>query len=504
MSYWRKSLRESISTNNNHYRSRESLEYYSQFISFDQLEPQFRYLFELKRFPPEKSHKSKPTDISIPQSQLSSILTTLVVSKENNKSGTMERIDEEDLLLKPSPFWKIKRKPTQKSTSSSISKPENNNPNLGLFGDSKFSITKIGSPHEIWMLMAVLSKRVDTVVGVFRKPAAAKNVRILKNWLNQSYQSRNHNNSSESGNHSGSDSSGGGHKSELIERLQTSSVHSLACTLKEYLRSQDSPLLSHYEDWLKNDESEENLSKIQFIINQKLSDSRRKLLAAIVSILTKVIEARDTTAMTANSCAISLTPSLIWHEGMDASIDAKNVATFIQIVEEIIIHSKTIFSEKDLGRLGEILRREEMRKDSRRGSSSDDEISSNCESERSKNSHKSSGGDSGLSKTNSAETVPRKSLLNDRTSSDSVCKQSSKCSSVDSLDLLEKTGNLTNSSIFTDEGVMSMTPSRTTSNSTTTIPKYHQKSSNKFTTNTIHPIQTPSHLIHLEMEESFV
>merc|ERR1711879_323620 len=121
----------------------------------------------------------------------------------------------------------------------------------------------------------------------------------------------------------------------------------------------------------------------------------------------------------------------------------------------------------DFGRLGEILRREEVRKgsvDSRRGSSSDDEISSNCESERSKNSHKSSGGDSGLSKTNSAETVgtmPRKSLLNDRNSSDSVCKQSSKCSSVDSLDLLEKSGNynnLTNSSIFTDEGVVSMTP----------------------------------------------
>ena len=163
----------------------------------------------------------------------------------------MERIEEEDgfdndtvltekYSLKSSPFWKIKRKPTKTNTdsikSSSFNRKSENSsvsPNLGLFGEQQFSITTIGSPHEIWMLMAVLSKRVDSVVGVFRKPAAAKNVRILKSWLNQNYQTRNHGSNSESGHHSGSESTGS-HKSELIERLQTSSVHSLACTLKEY------------------------------------------------------------------------------------------------------------------------------------------------------------------------------------------------------------------------------------------------------------------------------
>jgi len=605
MAYWRKSVRESISTSQ---KSRESLEYYSQFLSFDQLEPQFRYLFELKRFPPEKTSKNKPpAELALPQNQLSQVLTTLVMSKD---SRNMERIEEEDFdndtvltekSLKSSPFWKIKRKPTKinadsmKSSSSSFNhKSENSvSQNLGLFGEKQFSITTIGSPHEIWMLMAVLSKRVDSVVGVFRKPAAAKNVRILKSWLNQNYQTRNHGSNSESGHHSGSESTGS-HKSELIERLQTSSVHSLACTLKEYLRSQPEPLFSHYDDWLKigeigknSDSSSENgknssdpenwslnnisttsrpenstekrVQSLNFIINSKMSDTRRKLLAAIVSILTKVCEARETTAMTANSCAISLTPSLIWHEEMDASVDARNVSCFIHIVEDIIIHSKSLFPEKELGRLGEISTREEARRrksgDSRRGSSSDDESlvssngssngssnissNSNCDSHKSNGSNgHSSGVDSGLSKTNSAEnaeflisknsSLPRKAGLNDRNSSDSVCKQSSKCSSVDSLDLLDKS-QITNSSIFTDEGVVSMIPSRTASNSTSILQKFtpHHKPSNqhqhhashnyahnqnhtrpspskKFTNTMLHPIQTPSHLIHLEMEESFV
>jgi hypothetical protein len=554
----------------------------------------------LKRFPPEKNSKNKPpAELALPQNQLSQVLTTLVMFKDPRN---MERIEEEDFdndtvltekSLKSSPFWKLKRKPTKINTdfikSSSFNRKSETSvsQNLGLFGEKQFSITTIGSPHEIWMLMAVLSKRVDSVVGVFRKPAAAKNVRILKSWLNQNYQTRNHGSNSESGHHSGSESTGS-HKSELIERLQTSSVHSLACTLKEFLRSQPEPLLSHYDDWLKigeigkNPDSSENSSdpenwslnnisttsrpenstekrveNINFIINSKMSDTRRKLLAAIVSILTKVCEAREITAMTANSCAISLTPSLIWHEEMDASLDARNVSCFIHIVEDIIIHSKTLFPKKELGRLGEILTREEARRrksgDSRRGSSSDDESlvssngssngssnmssNSNCDSHKSNGSNgHSSGVDSGLSKTNSAEnpeflisnsnsSLPRKAGLNDRSSSDSVCKQSSKCSSVDSLDLLDKS-QITNSSIFTDEGVVSMTPSRTASNSTGTLHKFkpnnqnqHQASHNyahnqnhntrpppskKFTNTMLHPIQTPSHLVHLEMEESFV
>lgn len=164
---------------------------------------------------------------------------------------------------------------------------------------------------------------------------------------------------------------------------------------------------------------------------------------------------------------------------------------------------------------------------------------SNCDSHKSNGSNgHSSGVDSGLSKTNSAENaaflvsgekvISRKAGLNDRNSSEnSVCKQSSKCSSVDSLDLLDKS-QITNSSVFTDEGVVSMTPSRTASNSTGTLHKFSNtkpsyqnqhlashnyshiqnntrpKPSKKFTNTMLHPIQTPSHLIHLEMEESFV
>jgi len=127
-------------------------------------------------------------------------------------------------------------------------------------------------------------------------------------------------------------------------------AHALVGTLKDFLRNQNQPLLQHYQDWLRISSIADlpnRLAHLTTLINNKLSTINRQLLAALITLVQKVCRHKSITNMTENSCAISLTPSLIW-SSHSPDQDIKNVANFIQIIEDTFIYASQLFSANDL------------------------------------------------------------------------------------------------------------------------------------------------------------
>jgi len=304
---------------------------------------------------------------------------------------------------------------------------------LFLFGDPNFNLGAIGIPQEIWLLLQAIDSKAATSVGIFRKPAATKSIRSLKNDINEAFQKNIE-------------------EAQLRATFETTNVHALVGTLKDFLKNQNQPLLQHYQDWLRISSLTDTATKLAHLttlINNKLSTVNRQLLAAIVTIVNKVCQAKEVTNMTPSSCAISLTPSLIWSDSNCPNEDIRNVGNFIQIIEETIIFSMQLFSSHDLYLIhNKLVGRGVNSNNSRPPPEEARTLSSNTDSSMKKLSSydsaedvlsiNSSGVDSGLSTASIGNSKKGYCSIGDHT----------KSSSSDSLDCIDRTESLTTDSYF--------------------------------------------------------
>ncbi|KAI2799563.1 hypothetical protein RDWZM_007581 [Blomia tropicalis] len=130
----------------------------------------------------------------------------------------------------------------------------------------------------------------------------------------------------------------------------TRDVHSIASTLKSYLRELPEPLLTFdlHQDWIKaasERDPQEKLKAIWTVCNS-LPEANKNNLRYLIKFLYELTKHSDVNKMSSHNLAIAIGPSLFWSSGESMELSMSNFS-FI-LVEALITHCDDYFFPEEV------------------------------------------------------------------------------------------------------------------------------------------------------------